>query len=189
MQQWMQDAIAGWPLIRANLPTFVVIIVLILGAIWWLMDWRYGSLISNRDSIITNRDSEIALLKGQRDDYRDKLGGATAEQAKAAIDAIKNQQTASDPSRPLNLVSNKYFHNERVPLDGFRYSNCTFENVTFVYDGGKTEFSNNTVRGYTIASDSPVINAAMKVFFEMGIVSGPAVINGTIANPSNTITR
>jgi hypothetical protein len=90
MPQWMQDLFAGWPMIRANLPTFFVILVLILGAVWWLMDWRYGG-------IITNRDSEIALLKGQRDDYKDKLSGATPDQAKAKIEALESRLATLEP--------------------------------------------------------------------------------------------
>jgi hypothetical protein len=89
MPQWMQDLTAGWPMIRANVPTFVVLAALMFGAIWWLMDWRYGGIITGRDGIIANKDSEIILLRGQRDDYKDKLSGATPDQAKARIDALE----------------------------------------------------------------------------------------------------
>lgn len=82
MPQWITDLFAGWPMIRANLPSFVFIVILIFAAVWWLMDWRYGG-------IITNRDSEISLLKGQRDDYKDKLSGATPDQAKAKIEGLE----------------------------------------------------------------------------------------------------
>src|ERR1700726_4068447 len=83
MPQWMQDLTAGWPMIRTNLPTFFVIVGLIVGVVWWIMDWRYGG-------IITNKDSEIVLAKSQRDDYRDKMGGATPDQAKARVDALEH---------------------------------------------------------------------------------------------------
>jgi hypothetical protein len=49
---------------------------------WFAMDWRYGGVISNKDS-------ELSLAKAQRDDYRDKLGGATPDQAKAKIEALE----------------------------------------------------------------------------------------------------
>src|SRR5579859_7548993 len=101
MPQWMQDLTAGWPMIRANLPTFFVIAVLmfsaILGTVWWLMDWRYGGIISGRDGIIANKDSEITLLRGQRDDYKDKLSGATPDQAKARIDDLENRLAKLEP--------------------------------------------------------------------------------------------
>jgi hypothetical protein len=86
MPQWMQDLFAGWPMIRANLPTFFVIVVLIFGAVWWLLDWRYGGIVSNKDS-------EIILLKGQRDDYKEKLGGASPDQAKERIDDLEKRLT------------------------------------------------------------------------------------------------
>src|SRR5258708_1769808 len=49
---------------------------------WFAMDWRYGGVISNKDS-------ELSLAKAQRDDYRDKLGGATPDQARAKIEALE----------------------------------------------------------------------------------------------------
>lgn len=90
MPQWIQNLFAGWPMIKANLPLFAVILVLMLAAVWWLMDWRYGG-------IIANRDSEITLLRGQRDDYKDKLNGATPDQAKAKIESLEARLAALEP--------------------------------------------------------------------------------------------
>jgi hypothetical protein len=36
---------------------------------------------------------------------------------------------------PHILVAGKRFTNERVPLDGYIYRDCIFENVTFVFNG------------------------------------------------------
>ena len=47
------------------------------GAIWWAIDWRHGGIIGNRDS-------EIASLKTQRDDYRDKFANLKISGAKDA---------------------------------------------------------------------------------------------------------
>ncbi|WP_155253491.1 hypothetical protein [Bradyrhizobium japonicum] len=87
---WLGNLFAGWPMIRANLPIFAAVVFGLFCAIWWLMDWRYGSIISNRDA-------EIALLKGQRDDYKDKLNGATPDQAKARVDALEARLAALEP--------------------------------------------------------------------------------------------
>jgi hypothetical protein len=62
-----------------------------LGLIWLASEWRYGG-------IIANRDSEITLLKTQRDDYKDKLGGASPDQAKARIDALGLLPVPKTPS-------------------------------------------------------------------------------------------
>lgn len=79
-------------MIRANPVIFIALILAIIGGVWWMMDWKYGA-------VITNKDSEIALLKGQRDDYRDKLSGATPDQAKARIDALEGRLARLEPRR------------------------------------------------------------------------------------------
>lgn len=71
---------------------FAVAVLVASGLIWWALDWRYSSIVSNRDG-------EISLLKGQRDDYKDKLGGATPDQAKARIDALETRIALIEPRR------------------------------------------------------------------------------------------
>jgi hypothetical protein len=84
MPQWIQDLFAGWPMIRANLPTFFFIVVLIFGAVWWLMDWRYGAIVASKTGQIELQDRQLA-------DYKQKLDGATPDQAKAKIDALERR--------------------------------------------------------------------------------------------------
>jgi hypothetical protein len=59
MPQWMQDLTQGWPLISANIPTFVVIVVLMLGVVWAAFNWSYGAIISRQAA-------EIKLLERQK---------------------------------------------------------------------------------------------------------------------------
>jgi hypothetical protein len=99
LPQWVQNLFAGWLMIRANLPLFFVILVLMFAAAWWLINWRYGA-------IIENKDSEITLLKGQRDDYKDKLHGATPDQAKARIDDLEQK---------LNLLAKQVAQRSLTP--------------------------------------------------------------------------
>jgi hypothetical protein len=82
MPQWMQDLSAGWPMIRANLPTFFVILVLMIGAVWIVVNWSYSS-------VLASKNGQIELQDRQLSDYRDKLKGATPEQAKEKIDALE----------------------------------------------------------------------------------------------------
>jgi hypothetical protein len=84
MPQWMQDLTAGWPMIRANLPTFCLVLALIIGSVWIVVSWSYSGLLASKNGQIELQDRQLA-------DYRDKLKGATPEQAKAKIDAL--QQT------------------------------------------------------------------------------------------------
>jgi hypothetical protein len=65
MPDW--DKILAQVAVVTSAPTpFFIAVLIAAGLIWLAMDWRYGG-------VITNRDSEISLLKGQRDDYKDKL--------------------------------------------------------------------------------------------------------------------
>jgi hypothetical protein len=83
MPQWMQDLFAGWPMIRANLPTFFVILVIIIGAVWWLMDWRYGAIVASKNGQLELQDRQLA-------DYKQKLDGASPDQARAKIEALEH---------------------------------------------------------------------------------------------------
>jgi hypothetical protein len=84
MPQWMQDLFAGWPMIRANLPTFLVILVLMVGVVWVVVNWSYSG-------VLASKSAQIELQDGQLADYRDKLKGATPEEAKAKIDALEDK--------------------------------------------------------------------------------------------------
>jgi|SRR5450759_5266886 hypothetical protein len=83
MPQWMQDLTAGWPMIKANLPTFLVILVLMAGIIWVALNWSYGGVLASKNGQIELQDRQLA-------DYKQKLHGATPEQAKAKIEALEH---------------------------------------------------------------------------------------------------
>jgi hypothetical protein len=57
--QWIQDLTQGWPMIRANIPTFIVIVALIAGVVWAALSWSYGSIVSHQAA-------EIRLLERQK---------------------------------------------------------------------------------------------------------------------------
>lgn len=82
MPQWMQDLTTGWPMIRANLPTFFVIVVLIILTVWTVVNWSYSGVISSKNGQIELQDRQLA-------DYREKLKGATPDQAKDKIDVLE----------------------------------------------------------------------------------------------------
>src|SRR5690606_18731809 len=56
------------------------------------------------------------------------------------------QDGKSGHAGELTDISRKKFQNEKVPLDGHRYQNCEFENVSLVYGGKPFEMHNNTFR-------------------------------------------
>jgi len=91
MPDWDKILTQVSAVMAAPIPFFVALLV-VPALIWWLMNWRYSAVISHRDS-------EITLLNGQRDDYKEKLGGASPDQAKAQIDALEARLARVEPRR------------------------------------------------------------------------------------------
>jgi hypothetical protein len=72
--------------------TIVAALLIVAGVIWWAMDWRYSG-------IIANRDAELSSARTQRDEYKEKLQGATPDQAKARIDELEARLSSISPRR------------------------------------------------------------------------------------------
>lgn len=72
-------------------------------------------------------------------------------------------------------VTGKTFRNEVVILDGVRYEDCHFYNVKFVFNGGKTELTGNTISGFTLSTDIKEIKQYLMFAGEMGGLAFPAV--------------
>jgi hypothetical protein len=70
-----------WRLVLSDPIPFIMSIVVVAIVLWFVFDWGYGR--------------EISLLKQQLADYKDKLNGATPDQAKAKI---------ADLERRVNLT-------------------------------------------------------------------------------------
>ena len=91
MPDW--DKILAQVAIVTSAPApFIVALLIVAGFIWWAIDWKYSA-------VLTHRDAEISRLKGERDDYKDKLSGATPDQAKARIDALEARLSSIEPRR------------------------------------------------------------------------------------------
>ncbi len=69
----------------AAAPVLLAIVILVaIGVIW-------GTVYLSYRQIITNKDAYIASLSRRVADYRDKLGGASPEEAKQQLDALRNE--------------------------------------------------------------------------------------------------
>lgn len=66
----------------------------------------------------------------------------------------------------FTTISDRTFLNERVPLDGYFYHHCHFENVIFEYNGtAPSMFIDNTVAGtYGLRSLNPPIDMDNKIW-------------------------
>jgi hypothetical protein len=82
-----------------NAPASAIAILLgVFAVVWIAMDWRYAGIIANRDATIN-------LITTQRDDYKDKLGGASPDQAKSRIDALEKANATL--SARLSVISKR----------------------------------------------------------------------------------
>jgi hypothetical protein len=59
---------------------FIAALLVIGGSIWWAMRWRYSGIIESKDAVITL--------------YKERLNGATPDQARAKIDSLEGQITS-----------------------------------------------------------------------------------------------
>jgi len=116
MPQWLQNLIDGWPMIRANLPTFFLILVVIVGAVWLVFSFSYGQILASKDAQIQLQDRQIT-------DYKEKLQGATPDQAKARIDDLENRLKRFEPRGLTDEQKRAFIQSARVPAgSGYQVS-------------------------------------------------------------------
>jgi hypothetical protein len=93
-----------------------------------------------------------------------------------------------EPYHPTTVTGRK-FYNERVVLDGYFYSNCEFNNVTFVYNGTTAiQLANSKIIGMSVlASDNPAVEGAFAVTLAFNVAKDDVKILNM--PPGNTIER
>jgi hypothetical protein len=69
MEAFIQHVLRELKVIRSAPLAFFGAVLVIAFGVWWAMDWRYSS-------IVTHRESEISILKTERDEYKDQLASA-----------------------------------------------------------------------------------------------------------------
>ena len=97
-----------------------------------LKNWRerFEEKQSEAQTLDTVREQQLRKIR-EAEQERDELRTENEELiAKASVVSAWD-----DPEFKFTTVNKKTFRNETVPLDGFLYTNCSFENVTFVYKG------------------------------------------------------
>jgi hypothetical protein len=82
MDQWIQRFADGWPMIWANPKTFALMTAVIITIIWLIVNYSYSTVLSNKNSQIELQDRQLS-------DYKQKLDGASPDQAKAKIEALE----------------------------------------------------------------------------------------------------
>lgn len=85
-----------WAVVTAAPIPFVIAIAIASGIIWLAVGWSYSSVLSGKTAQIELQDRQLA-------DYREKLKGATPEQAKDKIESLEHtiKSIAGTPWQPL----------------------------------------------------------------------------------------
>ena len=78
MPSW-KEILEQFALISAAPIPFSLVTIAIVGIVWVVENWSYNAVLSSKNS-------QIELLERQIADYKDKLSGATPNEAKARID-------------------------------------------------------------------------------------------------------
>jgi hypothetical protein len=96
MPEWLSKIAQEWTVIQSAPLSFITVCAIAAVWIWVIVSGIYSIRLANKDG-------EISLLTRQRDDYKDKLGGASPDQAKAKIDALEKRiaLTIGSPWMPL----------------------------------------------------------------------------------------
>ena len=88
--------------------------------------------------------------------------------------------------KPLTQVRDRTFKGRTIQLDGYDYINCTFEDVTFEYEGtAPTRFTGKYIvrpgswKDVTLRSNNPVVKQTMLITMQLNKIVG--VPEGTVA--------
>jgi hypothetical protein len=84
MVDWVSKLLQEWTVISGAPIAFISCIVVLAALIFGVLNWSYGSRLASKDD-------QIALLTRQRDDYREKLGGASPDQAAQKITVLERR--------------------------------------------------------------------------------------------------
>lgn len=136
---------------------FSAAVLILVGGIWWLMDWRYGGIVSNRDA-------EIALLRSQRDDYREKLGGASPDQARARIDVLEQR---------LRIIEPRFLMPEqrKILFEALKLAQNTNHAVVISHDGACADCNRYATDFMSIFTNIPGWQVKPSMFLGAGLKS------------------
>lgn len=83
-------------------------------------------------------------------------------------------------------ITGHVFHNTDVPLDGKKYTECTFRNVTFIYNGGRFELHKNDIDGCFVKSQIKEIDEYAALLFQLGFLNVPVLAKDGPLENKNT---
>jgi hypothetical protein len=88
---------------------------------------------------------------------------------------------------PKNQYSGKHFFDERVVLDDSSYIDCTFQSVTFVWNGTApfVFVNNHMTNGFYFDSDNPAVGLTFNLMYAFGLSKVPMIDKRTGKPPAD----
>ncbi len=100
MSDWLTKLLEQWTSVATAPIPFLIAVILVGGVIWLVIGCSYGS-------VLESKNAQIELQDRQLSDYREKLQGATPEEAKAKIDALEEKVRNTIGSRWTPLTKDE----------------------------------------------------------------------------------
>jgi uncharacterized protein (UPF0333 family) len=102
----------------------------------------------------------------------------------AAIDVIAhtNILAPKDPRAALTQHYHQSYNRERVVIDGSSFIQCTFQDVTLVYNGGLTNMDSDIFNRVTFTSDKLEVVAVIAMLAQLDFLKVPFINNGIVIN-------
>ena len=100
MFEWVWTSIAReWLAVTSAPFLYVAASSAICTIVWIISRWHYSGVIATKDAQISSLSHTIDFVERQRDDYKEKLNGATPEEAKAKIADLERRILILEPRR------------------------------------------------------------------------------------------
>lgn len=99
------------------------------------------------------------------------FGGLIASGTSLYFNLVRQCPYSYDYSQQRERIVGRRFANEVIILDGHSYDHCSFENVTFKYNGTRPfDLTNNDIRGVVrLQSDNPAVGATAVMLKGLGL--------------------
>jgi len=74
--------------IKRDFAPILTILIIAIPLIWWVINSLYKTQLDAKDAQLASKDDQIKLVERERDDFRNKTGTSTPDEAKAKIEAL-----------------------------------------------------------------------------------------------------
>lgn len=185
MSDLYKKVVDGWPVIAAAPETFAAImvafIVVAVPSIWVVLSFSYRTRIESFQARLGSKDEQIASVRRQWDEYKDKLSGASPDEAKAKIEALER--------RLLMVEPRKLRAEQREAIAGvLRSAAGEAHTVQVAHDAACTDCNGYAAEVGAAIRDAPgwVIVNAMAMGPSVQSAKGVAVLVPDLNNPGRT---